>query len=160
MKQWILSVGIIVLLTSIMSLILPEGKIGKFIKAMFSLITMTVIISPVIKLKNNDITIEDIYSEENFDFNNDILNYFHSKKIEECSYICNQILEKHGVKNAQITIKTINSIESFAVEKIFINLKNSVINSEKEHIDIIEQARIEISSRILIDKNNVIIVNE
>ena len=38
MKQWILSVGIIVLLTSMVSLILPEGKIGKFIKAMFSLI--------------------------------------------------------------------------------------------------------------------------
>ena len=43
MKTWIISISAIIILTSIFGLIIPESKIGKLIKSIFSILVVFVI---------------------------------------------------------------------------------------------------------------------
>ena len=46
MKTYILSIAGVVLLTAIISIVVPNGKMGKFIQGMGKLLTLTVMIAP------------------------------------------------------------------------------------------------------------------
>ena len=52
MKEWIISITAVILITNIVCLILPQDKIGKYIKGIFSLLTMLVVIKPIINVKD------------------------------------------------------------------------------------------------------------
>ena len=54
MKDWIISIVSVVLITNIVCLILPQGKMGRFVKNIFSILTVLVIIKPLIYLKNGN----------------------------------------------------------------------------------------------------------
>ena len=48
MKVWIISIGAVILMTVISLYIIPEGKLGKHVKGIFSVLIIFVIINPVI----------------------------------------------------------------------------------------------------------------
>ena len=54
MNSYLLSISVIVFLTSIISLILPDGKMGKYVKSFFSILILLVIISPIFKFDEFD----------------------------------------------------------------------------------------------------------
>ena len=62
MKEWILSIGVVILLTSIVGLILPEGKMGKYIKCFFSFIILLVLLTPLL---NKEVIYSDFLINEN-----------------------------------------------------------------------------------------------
>ena len=70
MKEWILSIGTIIILTTIADLILPDGKIGKYIKCFFSLLVMLVILTPIINYKNNNLNIDMTAIDKEYELQN------------------------------------------------------------------------------------------
>ena len=155
MKNWVLSIGIIIIVISILTIILPSNKLGKLTKGIFSLIIILVIIQPIISFSNNNYQIGDIeYSE--IIIQNDFIDYVNFTKIENLKQKCNQILKNYEIEGATVDILYENTNYTLIIEKCVINLSNAVINSNEEHIYIIKETKNLISELLLIDESKVI----
>lgn len=140
MKEWIYSIIAIVLLTTIITIIVPEGKLGKMIKGIFALSVMLVIISPIISLSSFNsqgfITNSQIYTNVQETF----LTYINDNKTELIQKELINSFENLGIEDALIDLDyeySNNYVYSIKNAKIYLN--NAVINSEKEHILVIEE---------------------
>ncbi len=156
MKAWILSVSAVILLTSIIVLILPENKISKYVKSIFSLLVMLVIISPIIKIQNEQVDFSNVFYESTVNVDYDFIKYINSQKILEYEKNCKKLLEQLGVNNATIVIYyTILGDGSIQIKSTTINLINAVIKTDSEHIYIIEDIKEVISEYLSIKKINI-----
>ena len=158
MKNWVLSIGAIIILTSVIGIILPEGKLSKNVKSIFSLIVVLVVVQPVISLKNNSFSIETIFEEQNVFLQEDFIYYVNEQKMTNNQKLCENYLQNTGISNGKIFIEyTINQNGQALINRVIIDLQNAVINSELEHIDIIENILSYVSNVLMINKNQVII---
>ncbi len=158
MKEWIISITSIVLITSVLSLILPHGKIGKFIKGVFSILFMFVVIKPITYFKEESFNFEDFINTDEIILQDNYLDYVYCKRVEDYKANCVKIIEKLGIKNSVVNIDyIIDEVQKLKINFIKINLQNSVIISDKQHINIKEEIITEIASYLNINKNSVII---
>lgn len=159
MKEWMIGVVITIFFTSIISLILPVGKLNATIKSIFSFLIILVIIQPLFNLRHNaSFDFSNIFNENSVYVQTDYLEFINEKEIEAHKEKCIELLEEKGVYDAKIDIfyKTTNYYE-ILIEKVAINLQNSVIKADKEHIDILEQVKDVVCGYFSIEKNLVII---
>ena len=157
MKEWIISIVAVVLITSIVCLILPQGKMGKFIKNIFSILTMLVIIKPIIYLKDFDYNFDNLGSNNEVTIQENFLDYIYSKRIEEYKQNCLKITKDFGVENASVEIYYDIDNQAIKITLIEINLRDSVILSDKGHIHIKEGIITNISTYLNVEKNMVVI---
>lgn len=154
MKTWIISITAAVIITTIISFILPEGKMGKYIKSIFSLLIVFTIIKPIIYIKNTDFSFQNFFIQDNFELQYGFINYISEEKMVEQEKYCIKILEEIGVKNSNIDINyCLDDDLNITIELVYVDLKNSVINSDKEHIDIVKEIKQKISSYLNIKEN-------
>lgn len=155
MKNWIISIGIIIVILSILTIIFPSNKLGKFSKGIFSLIAILVIIKPIVNFSNNNYNIGYIDSSE-IVIQNEFIDYINFCKISNLKSKCEMILNNYQISNVNIDIIYENLENNLIIKKCVINLSNAVINSDKEHIHIIEESRKTISKLLSIDESKVI----
>lgn len=161
MKTWVLSIVIVVFSISVISLIFPTGKLGKFIKAIFSFVLIFVVLKPVVGIKNFDYNIEDVFNKNEVVIQNLYLEYINDKKIEVYRNNCIKLMEKSGVYNANIDFEyEIAKYGKFLFKIVSLNLENAVINSDKEHIVIIETLKSEIKRYLNLNEDFLITVIE
>ncbi len=153
MNSYLLSVSVIVFLTSIISLILPDGKMGKCVKSFFSILILLVIISPIFKLSEFDL--ESSLSEISYT-QDDYLYYINETKTKSLEKDCETLLEKHGVAYAVVDIEYfIDSEYVYSIKKATIFLDNAVINKNDGHININEELIETVSKYLNIEKGTV-----
>lgn len=156
MKSWILSICAVIILTTIVSFILPDGKMKKPIESVFSLLTIIAIISPLFSIDLLNFKF-DLVNDYDFNYQESFLGYISESKKQKNLDDCKIILKDLGINNTDVLIYYIDDSE-LEIKRISINLKNSVIISEKEHIDIINEAKKDISDYFQIEKSNVIFI--
>ena len=159
MKEWIISVVSVVFIVSISSYIVPEGKIGDYIKGIFSFLLIFVIVKPLFSVNDNNFTLKSLtVNSANIEVQTNYLDYVYDKKYQNLLTNCINSLEQLGIKNTSIDIKyTINENGIFNLEKIIVNLQNAVMNTNKEHIDIIEEIKNNFVNKFEISKDKVIV---
>lgn len=155
MTWWILSVLSAVLIISVASLLLPEGKMAKFIRPFISVAVIIVIISPVADLNgffNGSVFESDIAIETDVNF----LRKTALSKIDLYSDNCVKIAEKNGIKGSTVLIEyNVDEDGALLILGAEINLKNAVISGEKEHIVILQRLKKDISEYLRIDETGV-----
>lgn len=158
MKEWALKILISVLILSSISIILPTGKLSSFIKYVFAIILIPIVIEPVLMIKNNNFDFNTVFNETEVQVQNDYLDYISEQKINEYNSRLNVLLNNLGVLGAKVDLLyDIDENYIIHIKKVCIDLTNSVINSDKEHIDIIETIKTAYSEYLHIDKDEVII---
>lgn len=138
-STWALSIVGIVILTLIVDIILPEGQTNKYIKSVFAIITVFVIASPLPLLFNGSIDINGILKNEEASVVD--TTFLEGIKQERISVIKNELKKeylKSGIDNVDIEISCKDDLK-FVIEKIFINVKNSVIVGSDKNINIKEK---------------------
>ena len=159
MKSWALSIVFVVFTISIISLLFPSGKLGKFIKIIFSLLLIFVTLKPIIKLKNDDVNFYSAFVNNEIAFQDSYLNFINNEKISTYKNNCIKILNELGVSNAEIDIiYELDKYNKILFVSVSLNLKNAVINSDKEHIVIIESAKQEIKDYLGLENGFEILV--
>lgn len=158
MNDWIIKVICVVLLTSILSLIVPENSIGKNIKGIFSLITVLVVITPLINSFQNGFNFQNNAYTNSIVLQEDFLINISEKRIELLKDECISIFKKNNldVENCVISYEISNEYE-VTVKKVHIYLNNLVINSNLEHKNIIEKCKNEIKNYIGINIENILV---
>ena len=158
MKTWIISISAIIILTSIFGLIIPESKIGKLIKSIFSLLVVLVIISPLSSIKNQNFSFDNFVNGSEISYQNDYLDFVGNQKASSLEDECQKIIKNKGVNNVFVNIcYKYNEDKKFIIESAQINFKNAVIISDKANINIKEEIKSDLSLYLQIDKNKVFI---
>ena len=133
MSGYVLSILGIVLLGVIIDVIVPSGNINKYIKSIFSIFVVAVIISPVVNFLSNKNGIKLDY--DNFEMDKQLIEYIFEKRAENEENKIETYLKDNGFDGIDINlIFSINNNE-LAYISCTINLKNLVISADKQHIN-------------------------
>lgn len=127
MKGWILSIVGIVFIGVILDIILPEGKTSKFIKHVFSIFLMFVVITPITKLSiNKNWFNNDVVVDSNFIYETNI------QKVEALTETIKQELNKAGIQNSQVVIYSNVFSEDLIINSVYVDLNSSNITVTNE----------------------------
>ncbi len=138
-SAWVLSIVGIVILTLIVDIILPEGQTNKYIKSVFAVITVFVIALPIPSLFNGDIDIGGVLKNEQAGVIDTA--FIENLMQERASVVKDELLKEYkanGIDNVEVEISYKADVK-FNIEKIFINVKNSVIVGSDKNINIKEK---------------------
>lgn len=128
MTTWILSIVGIVFVGVIFDLICPEGKMSVFLKSVFAILTLFVIIRPIPKwLKqsinlNWDITLTDEY-----------LSSINTGKVLYYQDQIKQNIEKMGYTPCDVIVEADLQNSTGKIENIYVDFSNYVLNGGDKH---------------------------
>ena len=156
MKEWLIGIIAVVLISSIASYILPHGKMGKFIKGFFSFAVIFAVVSPLINFNLINIDFDSILPSDNIYINEEFLEYSFNKRVEALEVFCIKQAEQVGVKNLKIEIFYDAKENKLDITKVKLNFNNAVYLSDKEHKVMIDETINLISKSLSIDPKDII----
>ena len=155
MKEWIFSIIVSVLITTIISIICPEGRLGQIIKCIFSIVLVLIVIKPVLNTNKSGFFIDNDFMIEK-EISKDYLIYVYDVKSKSLSIECEDLLSENDIKNSNVTIKySIDDNYEFNVQIVSVNLSQAVISSSREHIVVIEEIKTILSQKLNVNKDKV-----
>ena len=157
-KSWVISVVSCVILTIIITFVTPEGRLGKVIKCVFSIVVSLVILQPITYVFDNEF--DYVFSDVTLNnlIQTDYLDYVFDVKIKSLKSKAKLVAENNGITNAEfeIIVDDQNNLQ-FLIKEFRVYLDKAVISSNKEHIDIIESLKNDLSKNLSIEIDKVII---
>lgn len=133
MAGYILSILGIVVAGVFIDIIIPSGTISKYIKSIYAIFVLAVIISPIIKFFNNNQGFNLQYQE--YEINQNLINYIQTNKIATIENDITLELENEGLFNIDIIINYSIDNNELSINSCTINLENLVISSDNQHIN-------------------------
>ncbi len=133
MNGYVLSILGVVVAGIIIDIIIPSGQINKYIKSIFSIFVVAVILSPVITFFHENQGFQLKY--EDYEIEQTLHNYITKQKISSMEKSILKDLEKSGYKNIDIKISYSVNDNKLELYSCTVNLKNLVITSDKPHIN-------------------------
>ena len=142
MKTYILAIVGIVLVSAVITMIAPAGKIGKFLKGATKLAILFVLLLPVKSLlSDGSLTV----SGGDMALDRDYLAHFALRLGEEdAAAIVISLEEEYGVTAAAKVER--NADATFSYQKIVVRILDFGISGEDEHIYMIEKIESELES--------------
>lgn len=131
MSGYILTILGIVLAGILIDIIVPTGKINKYIKSIFAIFVVAVILMPVVKFiaKSDEITIN--YTD--YEIEQNLMDYIFSSRVTAYENEIIEVLENDGLSNIDIKINySINSNE-LSLNSCEVNLKNMTSSNIEMH---------------------------
>lgn len=125
MTAWLLSIVGIVFLGVMVDIIAPSGKTNAFIKSIFAIFLIYVVITPIVKyIKKGEFKVdfETEYSTENL-------------SITEAEHKISDLLISNGFYGIDVEIKGYVSKDKIMAQKVVLNGAKTVLKSQDEHID-------------------------
>ena len=152
MAVWISNVFSSVFLVTVICLLLPNGRLAKFVKPFISLILILIILSPVVNFNG---LIDDVSAiKVSFDLDENFLLDTARAKIDKLQLNCVKIAESNGINGATVLIEySVNENYEPEISEVKIYLQNAVITSESEHIVILQRLKKGIAEYLSITEN-------
>lgn len=151
MTAWILSIVGIVFVGIIFDMISPEGKLSTFIKSIFAIITLFVIVSPIPKLLQKKWN-----WDWNFEWSDEYLQSVTTGKVLYYQDQIRQNLENMGYQQVDVLIEWNQENSTQNMEKIYIDFTKYVLNGGDKHKIKYEKIEEMIVKLINIEKENII----
>lgn len=132
MKAYVLSLAGVILISAVISVVAPAGKMGGFIKGMTRLFIFVVLISPFVRfVKNPDafLTGAEIETDDGY-----LKTYSAMLSRSDEEEIAAWLKETYGV-TAELNVS--RSFDDFSYEKITVRVRDFGINEVETHIDIL-----------------------
>ncbi|MEG2454260.1 MAG: stage III sporulation protein AF, partial [Clostridia bacterium] len=150
-----LSIVGVIILGVLTDILLPEGQTNKYIKGIFSIVIIFVIISPLPKLLNRDMNFDTIFDfSADIKLDNEFLNNVASKKYYEKEKSVEKLLKEKGYDNTSVSIVE-NSRNLTIIDYVNVNLSKSSIDKNSAHIDISNKVKAIVSNFLNLDLDQV-----
>lgn len=150
---WIISISVCVVISVIIDIILPAGKMNKITRAVMGIFTMIVIISPI---KNIDIKSLNLYNISPFSIDNKFVEERNDEKLSAITLDIQDNLKTNGYENVYVEIKGTWDNGSLVVENVYVDLENLVIKDSELNINKYNKIMAIISSKLDVDEKKVI----
>ena len=133
---WILSVLGIAILSVLVDIILPEGQMQKYIKSIFSVIVIFVIVTPFVNIDFNKIEFDKfIYNNSSSNIDDNYIQNFNQQYKESLEKTSEEYLAKNGFDKVVVEIQLNLENNYIDIENVKINIENLVMNSQAVHIN-------------------------
>ena len=164
MQAYITSVFSAVLIATIISMIVPNKKLFKFIKSFLSIFVMIVILKPILYYNGEFITngvMETNYIFSDLTKEKEYITFIYDKKNEENVSVCSKILNDLELYDTKTLINyQIDEDMQYKIKNIKIFLSKTEFNNTKQHKIIIETAVNKISETFSIEKEKILIYDK
>ena len=142
LSSWVVSIVGIVLLGIVADVILPQGQTNKYIKSIFSIITIFVIVSPLPKLFDNLANTDEIlFSQEAVFVDDSFVDGIKELKKQKEEAFLHDLFEQNDIFGAKAQIVEKSDSYIFVVDFVSINIKNAVIQNKDKNINIKEKLK-------------------
>ncbi len=135
LSVYLLSIAGVVLLTVLIDLILPDGKMAKYVKSVMAIVVVAVIVSPVAKLTTADFDFGNVFSSTSYQVDQAILDNITSLSKEEYERDLEKSLAKLGYEDVHISLVVENKDGAQIIKYIYVDLCDFGISENFEHID-------------------------
>ena len=156
LNNWILSIVGVVLIGILIDVILPSGQTSKYIKSIFAIISVFVILSPLPKLIHKDFTFEGIMSENEFILQEDYFYEINNQRLEQFKTNLKKKFEEQGLSGDFFIVSCNIFNRTFSIDKIYIISSNIVIDENLSHINTNEIIIETIKSLAFIKEENIV----
>lgn len=154
---WTLSVLGISILGVLIDIILPEGNMQKYIKSIFSIFIIFVIVSPIVNFDINNIKFNNIfYNQSSVQLDQSYIQNFNIKYKQSLEKTCENYLEEKGFSGVKVEIEINLENNYLEIKKVELNLKNLVINSNSAHINKYTEMKTHIKNLLNIEDEKVV----
>ena len=133
MAGYILSILGIVIAGIIIDIIVPSGNINKYIKSIYAIFVVAVILSPLINYLNKEHDLSLHY--EDYQVSEQLLNYISKQKVSSLELQIENSLNEEGFSNVDIKINYSIENNELSINSCTVNLQNLVIVADKQHIN-------------------------
>ncbi len=131
MKGYILAIAGAILISAVISIIAPNGKMGKFVKGISRLFIFVVLITPFVRFAKdpeNFLPTAQVGTDEDY-----LRTYTEMLARSDEKELSAFLEEKYGIKTE---ISVSRSFDDFSYEKITVLVTDFGINENQTHIDI------------------------
>lgn len=132
MKAYIISILGITLCGVLIEIILPAGQTSKYIKSIYAIFVVAVILNPVINFfsKTNNVDL----NYNNFEISDKLLNYISTQKVEAAKQSIIAELNQNGASNIDLNLNFTHENNELVYKSCVVNLKNLVYQPADKHI--------------------------
>ena len=157
MSGYILSILGIVIAGVLIDIIMPSGTINKYIKSIYSIFVVAVLLNPLIKFlhKNHNFTVK----YKDYEINSNLIDYIYQSKVNSLEINIKKLLEDNGFKQVDIIFDYSIENDELIYKSCTLNLKNMVIDADKQHINKYEYIKDIVKQNTNL-KDGEIIINE
>lgn len=156
-SAWVISITGVCVLSVLVDLIAPDGKISASIKNVFSYIVVLVSIAPLPGLIKGDFSLDGIFSNVELDIQDEYIYNINQAKLDKWTSTIEVALEDEGIYGAVVSISA-NIFESdMQIEAVYVDLYNVVINGELRNTNIQTEVVNVVLNCLDIEKSKVII---
>lgn len=133
MKGYILSILGIVILGIFIDIILPSGSVNKYIKSLYSIFVIAVILNPLLTFfsQHKDFKLQYV----DYETNTKLLNYIYNQRVNALEKEIILECSSNGFDKIDINLNYIVENNQIVYSSCQINLKNLVIHTDKQHIN-------------------------
>ena len=135
MRSYISSILGAVILGIVIEVALPNGQTRKYIKGMYSIFVVFILLTPIVNLVNNDFDLYKFIDNSAVSVNEDYIDYITKARAEQLSQYLEQKLDMEGMKNVEIQVIYKEQDVDITIEKILVNIQNLVIERQDRHIN-------------------------
>ena len=136
MKEFLLSIIGVVMLGTVVDISLPTGKISKFIKSIFGIFIIVILISPIPKLLNQNYDFGSIfYDKVSTEIDSDFLDVTYSNIVTELEESVVTCCSNAGFNNIKCKINYNVENSKLNIENVICDIKNMSISQNMVHIN-------------------------
>lgn len=136
LSSWVVSVVGIVILGVLIDIAMPEGQMNKYIKGIFGILTVFVIISPITQIFNVNVDFSELfYNSQSTQIDVDYIEATNKLMKEQTEFYLEKELENGGFSNVFVTIGCNLKDANFTITKVVVDIKKMVINTNMTHIN-------------------------
>ena len=135
MQCYLISVLCIVIISVLIEIILPSGQTAKYIKGIFAIFVVYVLINPVVLFLNRDFDISKYVNETSINIDETLLKKMYENQIQMHELEIETQLEKNGYKGVKVKLNYKIVDSEIIIDKAYINLNNLVITENASNIN-------------------------
>lgn len=152
MYSWLLSVAGVVFMGVMLEIILPNGKTVPFIKQIFSLLTLFVIVSPIVDFIDKNVSLSS--SEMVIDYN-----FIYQHNLQKVEVVQKQIednIELLGYGDVSVIVNGTIFEEELRYSSVYVDISNLVVRDDIKKNDLKSEIKLLINSVINVEEENII----
>lgn len=150
---WILGILGIVVIGAVIDLVLPSGRMNKYVKSVFAAVTVLVVILPLPNLLKNGCSADEFIPNIKVETDDKYLEYTQNIKKNYIIKGLKAALSNDGITLGEMSIEGDFSSVAPVITAVKINLSQVVIVGQSEHINKYELLRNKVSLYLAVDKD-------
>lgn len=152
LSSWVLSIAGVVLLGTVLDLLLTKSRLKAFIRAVFATVTVLIVVTPIPAFIKSGFRAD--FDWGNVELDGKYLQYAENQKLNALAEAVEKALADDGIPNAKVTVD--GSVDKeVLVRSVSVNLSESGIDGENEHINKYAVVKRKVSEYLGIDEDRV-----